>query len=194
ALPGVLFAHLAGGSGFVLVGRFRKVEGTVSAIAAARGRLGADHAQDTHVVLKRWDSGFGGVTDHLADVVDLAVPLGALAQHDVRVFRLRDVRGTQRQRHAIELDAVRFDAFAQLRQTLYGQGLVELRRRQRAADVIHAERCQDGQNGVGETVCVACRRLYKNPAYLLVLTKYFASIPGSSHAGRVDGSFRYSKN
>ena len=58
-------------------------------IARRRGRACsavADDAEQRQVVLQRRDAGARGVADHLADVVDLAIALGALAEQDVRIL------------------------------------------------------------------------------------------------------------
>ena len=69
-------------------------EGTVMRAAAAARRLRPHHTQDRQIVFQRGDAGARGIANHLADGVDLAVALGAFAQHDVGVFRARDVTGT----------------------------------------------------------------------------------------------------
>ena len=90
-------------------------ERAVDGAAAPGRRLGAHDAEDGHVVLERRDARARGVADHLADVVDLAVALGALAEHDVRHLGPRDVVGAHRQRHHVERDAERLDVLAKAR-------------------------------------------------------------------------------
>src|SRR5437016_5795998 len=55
-------------------------EGAVIVPAAALGRFGADDAEDAEVVLERRNARLGGVADHLANGVDLAVPLRTFAE------------------------------------------------------------------------------------------------------------------
>ena len=83
------------------------------------------------------------IADHLADVVDLAVALRTLAQHDIGVFGLRDVARTHRQRDHGQRDAMRFNPLAQFLQAV--DGAVG---RQRAADMRHAERRDHAEHRV----------------------------------------------
>jgi hypothetical protein len=90
--------------------------------------------------------------DHLTDVVDFAVAIRALAEHDVRQLEAADVVRAHRQRHHVERDAERFDVLAEARERLDRPLLVESNGRQAAADVIDAEAGQHAQDGVGVAV------------------------------------------
>ncbi len=68
-----------------------------------------------------------GVADHLLNIFDFAVALRALAEHDVRIFALRNVGGTERQRHGFERDAVGFDPLAQFGEPFNAPRGVEFR-------------------------------------------------------------------
>ncbi len=152
ALPGLI---LADGSGFgerrVLFGVGIDERAELRLPAAGRGAA-ADDAQDAHVVLQLRDAGAGGVAHHLLDVLDFAIALRALAEHDVGILALGDVGGAERERHGFERDAVGFDALAEFGESFDGPRSVKFRRRKRAADVIYAEGGADGQNFVGGVV------------------------------------------
>jgi hypothetical protein len=89
------------------------------------------------------------MANHLADVVDFAVALGALAQHDAGIFRASDVTGAERERYHIEANAERLDAFAQARKAFDGPVRIHADRRQRTADMIDTEGGQDAKGLVG---------------------------------------------
>src|SRR6202030_894098 len=74
-------------------------EGGVARAAAPRLPLRARDADDAEIVFGGGDGGGGEALDQPADAVDLALPLGVLAQQDVWAFRLFDRPGRQRQLH-----------------------------------------------------------------------------------------------
>src|SRR5262249_11636836 len=123
----------------------------------------ADDSKQREVVLEARNAGARGVADHLADVVDLPVALGTLAEEDVRILGPRDFVRAEGQRHHVERDAERFHALAQARQPVDRPGVVELCRGEPAADVIDAERGEHRQDLVGVVVLCADRheRLFR---------------------------------
>src|SRR5206468_1735617 len=103
-----------------------------------RRALRAHDPQDGHVVFHGEDACASTILDHLADIVDLAVTIGA-SQHDVRVLRFRDIARAKREWHRFEMDTERLHSFAQLRQASSRPVFVELRRWETAADVCYAQ-------------------------------------------------------
>ena len=86
-------------------------------MAPPRPRWARSHdAQDGHVILHHRNAGLGAIADHLADVVDLAVALRTLAQHDVGILRAGDVARAKRQRDRVQSDTERFNTLAQARE------------------------------------------------------------------------------
>src|SRR5262249_7459272 len=114
-------------------------ERAVAGAAAARRALGANDAEDRQVVLQARDTGLGRGPDHGADVVDLAIALGALAEHDVGVLGARDVRRAEWQGHGVEGDAVKLNALPELGDVVDLPLGLPVRGRHVAADVLDAE-------------------------------------------------------
>ena len=71
-------------------------ERTVHGAASASSRLGADNSQDAQVVFQSREAGAGRVANHLADIVDLPISLGTLAEHEIGILRIRNVVRTKR--------------------------------------------------------------------------------------------------
>src|ERR1039457_5303772 len=94
ALPGGFRADQPGFGERRVLRRFLVDERAVMRAAAAARGLRPHHAQDGQIVFQRGDAGARGIANHLADCFDFAVALGAFAQHDIGVFRARDVTGT----------------------------------------------------------------------------------------------------
>src|SRR5438552_3500220 len=89
-LPVLLLGEDAGrGRGSGVVGA-APTEGGVARAAAARLALGARDADDAEIVFGRRDAGRRQPLDQPADAVDLALPLGVLAEQDVGAFRRLD--------------------------------------------------------------------------------------------------------
>ena len=79
----------------------------VHRIAAARRAAGAQHAEDAHVVFDRRNAGLRAVADEGLQLLDVAVALRALRQHDGRMLFRVDVAGREkRRRDAVDADAV----------------------------------------------------------------------------------------
>ena len=152
ALPGLLRAHRPGFGRRVPVGRLLVIESAVSGAAAARGGFRAHYAENRHVVFQQPDARLRCVADHLADVVDLAVALRALAQHDVGALGPGNVGGAERQRHGLQLEAERFHVLAAARERFHRPVLVQLGRGQLAANVIHSQRRHHFQDVVAVAV------------------------------------------
>jgi len=113
ALPGGLFTDRAGFGERRILRRFLIHKSAVVRAAAARRGLRTHYAENGHVVLQGRDAGVRGIANHLADIVDFAVALGTLAQHDIGVLRLGDIGGAERHRDHLEANAERLDAFSQ---------------------------------------------------------------------------------
>ena len=92
------------------------------------------------------------VADHLADAVDLLLAVRLGAEHDCRTLAARDLRRAHRQWHHVERDSERLDALAKPRQAVDRPRRAHRRRRQPAADVIHAEAGEHFQDLVGVAV------------------------------------------
>ena len=109
ALPILIGIH---GSGF----RFRsELAGCLSVgeppsrqgrSAPALRPVGAEHAQQAHVVLDRRYAGLRTIADDRLDGFDVAIALRTLAKHNRRTFRPIDVAGCEeRRRNAVQGDA-----------------------------------------------------------------------------------------
>src|SRR6185503_11854590 len=72
--------------------------GTVFDPAAARRSTRAQNAKDAHVVLDRRDLRFGTVADEILETFDVAVALGALAEHDSGTFGPIDMARSEKGR------------------------------------------------------------------------------------------------
>jgi hypothetical protein len=117
-----------------------EILGTVHRTAASSSGFGAHNSQDAQVVLQSGYAGAGSVANHLADVVDLSISLGAFAEHEIGILSTRDVSGTKRKRHHLELDTEGLDALSQLRQTFHRPLLIKTLGWKSAANIIHAKR------------------------------------------------------
>src|SRR5260370_874987 len=100
-------------------------EGAVTGPATPTRAFGPHHAEDCEVVLDGGNAGFGHVADHLANLLDFAIALGTLAQHDVWILCPADVRGTERQGHHVQLDPEPLNPLTQPVQPFYRPALVK---------------------------------------------------------------------
>ena len=105
-------------------------------------------ARMVRLYLSARNAGAGGVADHLADAVDLAVALRALAQHHVLDAARRD-GGVGRQLDHVELDAELLDALPHAFQRLDRPFLVEL------SSTACVRRCDSRRTPPS---CAGCRR------------------------------------
>jgi hypothetical protein len=73
--------------------RFGELPYTVNLVPASGPRSITKHAENAHVVLDGRQASPRAITDKGLDALDVAVPLGALRQHDRGVFLTVDVAG-----------------------------------------------------------------------------------------------------
>src|SRR5262245_36969350 len=86
-LPGKIGRDIAGPGQRGILAGVGQPPRAVTRAAPARCRPGPQYTQEAHVVLERRNPGLGTSRDHLLDVFDVAIALGALPQHD-RAMRL----------------------------------------------------------------------------------------------------------
>src|SRR5215471_3685517 len=139
ALPVRIFADRSGLREWRILPSIVINKSAVPAAATAARGLRANHTENVQVVFEGRNTRLGGVANHLADAIDLAVPLGTLAQQDARVFISRNVMRAHGQRNHVQLDPVRLDTLPQAYQAFFGPMLIELGGRKTAADMLHSQ-------------------------------------------------------
>jgi hypothetical protein len=109
---GIGIDHARAGKRQLLLQRVLVIPLVVQGIAPAAYRAAAHHAQDAHIVFQGGDAGGGAVADQVLERLDIAIPLGALRQHDGGMGLAVDIGGIQQhtagelQMHAMLLDSV----------------------------------------------------------------------------------------
>src|SRR5438105_5431416 len=91
-LPHGVCTHRPTLSGWSILFSLVVDEGAVTGAATPTRAFGPHHAEDCEVVFDGGNAGFSHVADHLANLLDFAVALGALAQHDVWILCPADGR------------------------------------------------------------------------------------------------------
>ena len=87
--------------------RFGELPLVVERVTAAGHAADAQHAEDAHVVLDGRNAGLRAVADEGLQLLDVAVALGALREHDGGMLFAIDVAGFEEgRRGAIDADAV----------------------------------------------------------------------------------------
>jgi hypothetical protein len=116
------------GRGCGLVGA-APAEGGVARAAAPGLARGARDADDAEIVFGGGDAGRRQPLDQPADAVDLVLPLGVLAQQDVRALGRLDRPRRQRQLHHVERETERLDMLLAAPQLPYREQGAESRLR-----------------------------------------------------------------
>jgi len=98
---------------FGIGGGFGVLKGAVVCASAPRSGGRTRYAEEGEIVFEQKDPGVGGIGDHRADLIDLAVPLRILAKQNIRHLRRIDGGRTHRQRYGGQRDSMLLHPFAQ---------------------------------------------------------------------------------
>src|SRR3989442_10033811 len=103
-------------------GRVAKSPSTVSGSASARSPAGPQDAEDAQVVLDGRDLRFGAVADEVLETLDVAVPLGALAEQDRGTFGPVDMaRSQEGRREQVDADIPLSSALLEVQQFVHSR-------------------------------------------------------------------------